>query len=563
MMKSKEFIITRVWSLLKPDKIDIRNIYIFAIFSGLLSLGLPLGIQMIINFIQLGQLSASWFLLVGLVVSAIGFSGLMNILQLKITENLQQRIFTRSAIEFAFRLPKIKVEALRNFYNPELSSRFFDTLTIQKAISKLLIDFMAASLQIVFGLGLLAFYHSFFIFFGFILLFILFILIRFTSKAGYSTSLKESSVKYKIASWLNVINDAHTSFRTANTDFQLNKTDGLLNEYLDERKKHFKILLKQYQFLILFKVLITLCLLIVGGFLVLNQQMNIGQFVAAEIIIVLVLSSVEKIILNLDLVYDVLTAVEKIGQVTDIPLEQDISTNELPQKSSGLEITIKDLNYTITEFNQPVLKNVSFTVVPNEKVSLIVDSSISSNALFMIILGIYKEYEGAILIDHIPVENLGLDTVRNSIGTLLIQDKIIYGTFKDNLLFGNKDIPLSKVIEVTEQLGMTDFVESIVNKYEGKLNPEAYMVPTEIQKKMVIARSLIKNPRILLLEEPTSELSALEQKRVTDSIFASKNCSFIIATKDEKIHALSDKIIEIRNGEVIFIGNFDTYSKLS
>jgi ABC-type bacteriocin/lantibiotic exporter with double-glycine peptidase domain len=562
-MKSKEFIITRVWSLLKPDKIDIRNSYIFAIFSGLLSLGLPLGIQMIINFIQLGQLSASWFLLVGLVVSAIGLSGLMNILQLKIAENLQQRIFTRSAFEFAFRLPKMKVEALRNFYNPELSSRFFDTLTIQKAISKLLIDFMAASLQIVFGLGLLAFYHSFFIFFGFILLLILFILIRFTSKAGYSTSLKESSVKYKIASWLNVINGAHTSFRTANTDFQLNKTDGLLNEYLDERKKHFKILMKQYQFLILFKVLITLCLLIVGGFLVLNQQMNIGQFVAAEIIIVLVLSSVEKIILNLDLVYDVLTAIEKIGQVTDLPLEEDTSTNELPQKSVGLEITIKDLNYTINQFNQPILKNVSFSVLPNEKVSLIVDSSISSNALFMIVLGMYKEYEGAILIDHIPVENLNLNSVIDSIGTLLEQDKIIYGTFKDNLLFGNKDIPLSKVIEVTEQLGMTDFVESIVNKYEGKLNPESYLVPTEIQKKMIIARSLIRNPRILLLEEPTSELSALEQKRVTDSIFSSENCSFIIATKDEKIHAISDKIIEIRNGEVVFIGNFDTYSKLS
>lgn len=562
-MKSKEFIITRVWSLLKPDKIDIRNSYIFAIFSGLLSLGLPLGIQMIINFIQLGQLSASWFLLVGLVVSAIGLSGLMNILQLKIAENLQQRIFTRSAFEFAFRLPKMKVEALRNFYNPELSSRFFDTLTIQKAISKLLIDFMAASLQILFGLGLLAFYHSFFIFFGFTLLLILFILIRFTSKDGYSTSLKESSVKYKIASWLNVINVAHTSFRTANTDFQLNRTDTLLNEYLDERKKHFKILMKQYQFLILFKVLITLCLLIVGGILVLNQQMNIGQFVAAEIIIVLVLSSVEKIILNLDLVYDVLTAIEKIGQVTDLPLEEDTSTNELPQKSSGLEITVKDLDYTTNQFNQPILKNVSFTVLPNEKVSLIVDSSISSNALFMIILGMYKEYEGAILIDRIPVENLNANSVRNSIGTLLMQDKIIYGTFKENLLFGNKDIPFSKVIEVSEQLGMTDYVETIVNKYEGKLNPESYLVPTEIKKKMIMARSLIRNPRILLLEEPTSEMSALEQKRVTDYIFATENCSFIIATKDEKIHAISDKIVKIRNGEVIFMGDFDTYSKLS
>ena len=96
----------RFWALLKPDSKDISDIYLFAIIGGLLSLGLPLGIQAIINFIQAGKVSTSWFLLVGLVVSAIGFSGYMNIAQLRITENLQQRIFTRSALEFATRIPK-------------------------------------------------------------------------------------------------------------------------------------------------------------------------------------------------------------------------------------------------------------------------------------------------------------------------------------------------------------------------------------------------------------------------------------------------------------------------
>ena len=392
MNKNNHFILSRVWNLLNPDKTEIRNSYIFAVFSGILSLGLPLGIQMIINFIQLGQLSASWFLLVGLVVSAIGLSGLMNILQLKITENLQQRIFTRSAIEFAYRIPKFKVEKLRQYYNPELSSRFFDTLTIQKAMSKLLIDFMAASLQIIFGLGLLAFYHSFFIFFGFTLLVLLYVLIRFTSKAGYETSLKESSYKYKIANWLSEINAARTSFKTNHSDTQLSKTDSILNEYLDARKKHFKILVQQYQFLVVFKILIALCLLIVGGILVVNQQMNIGQFVAAEIIIVLVLSSVEKIILNLDLVYDVLTAVEKIGQVTDIPLESNSSLNELPNSNSGIKLTTKELNFNTHEFLHPLLKNVSLEILPNEKVSIISDSSSSCNALFLLILGVYEEY---------------------------------------------------------------------------------------------------------------------------------------------------------------------------
>jgi ABC-type bacteriocin/lantibiotic exporter with double-glycine peptidase domain len=563
MKSNNQLIFTRVWNLLRPDKTEIRNSYVFAVFSGVLSLGLPLGIQMIINFIQLGQLSASWFLLVGLVVTAIGLSGLMNILQLKITENLQQRIFTRAAIEFAYRLPKFKVEKLRQFYNPELSSRFFDTLTIQKAISKLLIDFMAASLQIIFGLGLLAFYHSFFIFFGFTLLVLLFILIRFTSKAGYETSLKESSYKYKIANWLSEINSARISFKTNQSDEQLSKTDAIVNDYLDARKKHFKVLVQQYQYLVIFKILIALCLLIVGGILVVNQQMNIGQFVAAEIIIVLVLSSVEKIILNLDLVYDVLTAIEKIGQVTDIPLESDSSLNELPHSNTGVKLTTKELNFKTEEFLHPLLKNVSLEILQNEKVSIISDSSSSSNALFLLILGVYEEFSGTVLIDNIPIENMNKESMRNTIGTLLAQDKILHATWTENIVFGKNDLAFTKVIDLVDQLGMKEFVESLVNKYDYLINPDSYLIPTEIQKKILIARAIIRNPRLLMLEDPTGGLNEKDQKRVMDTIFSNQNCSIIFATNDSNIHAQSDKIIEIQKGEIVFVGNFESYINYS
>jgi len=187
----------RFWALLKPDGKDITDIYLFAIIGGLLSLGLPLGIQAIINFIQAGKVSTSWFILVGLVVSAIGLTGYMNIAQLRITENLQQRIFTRSALEFATRIPKIQLRELLTRYAPEWTNRFFDTLTIQKGVSKLLIDFTAASLQILFGLILLSFYHPFFIIFGFALLLLLVYIFNMTAKRGFLTSLEESKYKYK------------------------------------------------------------------------------------------------------------------------------------------------------------------------------------------------------------------------------------------------------------------------------------------------------------------------------------------------------------------------------
>ncbi|HPW98499.1 MAG TPA: ABC transporter ATP-binding protein, partial [Flavobacterium sp.] len=282
----------RLLNLLKLDKKDISQIFFYAIFSGLVSLSLPLGIQAIINFIQSGQVSISWVVLVFVVIVGVVLVGILSLMQLRITENLQQKLFVRSSFEFSYRLPKIEFEELYNKYAPELANRFFDTLTIQKGVSKILIDFSSALLQITFGIILLSLYHPFFIFFGMFLFILLYVIFKFSYNTGLSTSLKESNYKYKVVSWLQEIARNNFSFRkNINFDYALTKNDLLVSEYLNYREKHFGIIKRQYIQLIAFKIIITAGLLLIGGYLVLNQQMNIGQFVAAEIIILLVINS--------------------------------------------------------------------------------------------------------------------------------------------------------------------------------------------------------------------------------------------------------------------------------
>ena len=122
--------IQRFFRMLEPNSKSITNLYIFAIMNGLVALSLPLGIQAIINLIQGGEISTSWILLVSIVLLGFIFSGALQIIQLKITEDLQKDIFTRSAFEFAYRIPRIKMEALSRHYAPELMNRFFYTITI-------------------------------------------------------------------------------------------------------------------------------------------------------------------------------------------------------------------------------------------------------------------------------------------------------------------------------------------------------------------------------------------------------------------------------------------------
>jgi ABC-type bacteriocin/lantibiotic exporter with double-glycine peptidase domain len=132
--------VKRFWLLLQPDKKEVRDVYVYAIFNGLLNLSLPVGIQAIINLIQGGSVNAAWIVLVVFVILGVALTGMMQIGQLRITENLQQKIFSRAAFEFAYRIPRIKLEALYKQYAPELMNRFFDIISVQKGLKFLLIS---------------------------------------------------------------------------------------------------------------------------------------------------------------------------------------------------------------------------------------------------------------------------------------------------------------------------------------------------------------------------------------------------------------------------------------
>jgi ABC-type bacteriocin/lantibiotic exporter with double-glycine peptidase domain len=532
----------RFWALLKPDSKDIRDIYLFAIVGGILSLGLPLGIQAIINFIQAGKVSTSWFLLVGLVVSAIGFSGYMNIAQLRITENLQQRIFTRSALEFATRMPKIQLRELLLRYAPEWTNRFFDTLTIQKGISKLLIDFTAASLQILFGLILLSFYHPFFIIFGFALLLLLVFIFRMTAKRGFVTSLEESKYKYKVANWLEEIARNRLTFKHLGSEgILLKRSDTYLQGYLKSRDAHFKVLVQQYKYLIGFKVLIALALLIIGGLLVLNQQMNIGQFVAAEIIIVLVLNSVEKLIVSLEMVYDVLTAIEKIGEITDLPLDSEEGISL--QKAEAFTIEIEQLEYQTSWSQTPLLSNLTYRFEAGKFYHIQDLEGNQAQGLFLMICAMALPNKGQVRINGIPTSNLKAAELRAQVASLSHHDQLIYGTVLENILMG-RDYPIAEVIDLAVAVGLDKKVLLLTAAYQTVLNPEASTLDRQLITLVILCRALIAQPAVLLWDTHTHYIADAALQTVLNYLNSSFKGTVLLASINEQDLALKhEKLI--------------------
>ena len=243
----------RFLGLVELERKDILQVAYYAIFAGIVSLSLPLGIQAIINLIQGAQITTSWVLLVILVTIGVAFAGILQLMQMRIIETIQQRIFTRASFEFTYRFPKMKMDELRQYYPPELANRFFDTLTVQKGLAKILVDVPAAILQIIFALILLAFYHPFFIVFGILLLGLSYIVFNFTAQKGMKTSLEESKNKYKVAHWIQEVARSVTSFKlSGTTNLSLTKNDELVSKYLEARDSHFKILVFQWHSTIIF-----------------------------------------------------------------------------------------------------------------------------------------------------------------------------------------------------------------------------------------------------------------------------------------------------------------------
>jgi ABC-type bacteriocin/lantibiotic exporter with double-glycine peptidase domain len=542
----------RYFKLLLLDKKDVYQIIFYAIFAGLVSLSLPLGIQAIINFIQSGRVTVSWVVLVVFVVIGVALVGILSLMQLRITENLQQKIFVRSSFEFAARLPRIKFEELYDSYPPELANRFFDTMTIQKGTSKLLIDFSAALLQILFGIILLSFYHPYFIMLGFLLLVLLYLIFKYSYFIGLENSLKVSKYKYKVAGWLQEMARNNYSFRKErNYDFALQKNDKFASEYLNYRESLFNVLKRQFSHLIVFKVIITASLLSVGGYLVISQEMNIGQFVAAEIIILLVINSVEKIILGLETLYDVLTAVEKIGLVTDLTMEED-TNYEANKCFHAITLTTESLSIQFPGSAKKILDNINIKIDQGERVFIEGKNGSGKTTLIRILSGLLQSSEGAFYINDDTFRKINLKQYRSQIGNIIHSETPFEGSILDNIIFNNPDCSDEDLKWALDGVQLTPYIKSLPKGLETQIFPEGQQLSSSNAQKILLARSIINKPKVLFYEDPTDAMDEKVANEIIDFITSDINkWTIIVSSKNPYWKTKCNRFLTMEKGQII------------
>lgn len=554
--------IERFWLLLKPNKREIRQIYAFAIINGLVALSLPLGIQSIINLIQGGQVSTSWIVLILLVLSGIILGGILQVMQLRITENLQQTIFTKAAFEFTFRIPKVKLKELENDYAPELMNRFFGIPIVQKGLSKILIDFSSSIFQILIGLFLLSIYHPFFIAISIVLFAMASLIFLLTGKKGVETSLNESKYKFSVAHWLEEVARSNKTFKMAGeTNLQMKKIDTYVEDYLHARESHFSILKIQYFWMIGFKVVVAGLLLIIGGLLVINQQMNIGQFVAAELLILLILASVEKLILSLETIYDVLASLEKIGQVTDLELENEKGSEKIAHATTkAFAVDLNMINFSYQNKKTKTINNLNVKIGPGEKIMIAGKNGSGKTSLLHLLAGLYEPESGSICFNGLPMGNYNLSNLRSAMGSCFTGATIFHGTLHENISLGKAEIVTGDVVNAVFAAGLEKNIQQLPHGLDTIVVPEGKTFSQSTIQKIIVARALAGKPKLLLIDDCINAIEKSEREKIISGILTKENpATVIIVSSSSFVARQCDKILLLENGNQ---KAFDTYEKV-
>ena len=421
----------RVRALLALERSDLWAVVLQSVIVGLATLAVPVAVQAVVNTLAFGVLVQPLVVLSLAVLGVLALSGVLRASQSRLVERLQERLFVRAAVEFAHRLPRIDVSALHGVYPPEKVNRFFDVLTAQKALSALLLDGLQLVLQALVGMLLLGFYHPFLLAFDVVLVLVAALIIFVFGRHGVSTSLAESAAKYDLVAWLQHVSRGPVAFRL-NPDASVERADDLARRWVTARRRHFAVVFRQLVGGISLQVAASAALLAVGGFLVMDGQLAVGQLVAAEIVVATIVAGIAKLGKHLESYYDLATALEKVGTVTDLPLEREQALRTLDPRVGPASLRLVDLSFAY-ENGHAVLDGLALSVNPGERVAVLGGHGSGKSALADLLFALRDPSAGAVLVDGVDTRELSPRGLRGHVA-------LVRGVLHDLSQFGASNV---------------------------------------------------------------------------------------------------------------------------
>ena len=541
--------VRRLLALMRPEAPELWTIAIFSAITGVMYLALPLAVNAFISNLSFGTQSGPF--LQGLVAIAVvlflclAAAAALRGLQHVAAEVIQRRIFVRLGSDLAHRLPNVDLEAIDGVHAPELVNRFLDVVTVQKSASMLLLTGINLVLGAAIGLTVLAFYHPFLLAFSLLLLVSLGLIVLVGGRRAVETSVKESRRKYEVVDWLEELARHPRVFKgPGGTDMARSRADDLVRGYLEARRDHFRILLRQIGSLLALEVVAATLLLGVGGWLVLSQQLTLGQLVASEIIVSAIVASISKLGKQFEAWYDAVAAMDKLGHLVDLRMER--TGGEVvpaPAGGAGTRVEVRDLAYS--RFGRrPAFEGVSFTVEPGERVALLGTRGSGTSSLLELVLGMREPLAGEVAVDGLGVRSWDLAALRAQ-ACIIRSTDLISGTVGENVRLGDPGMPLRDINGALEQVGLLEAVRSMPDGLGTRLVTGGLPLAGRQRARLLAARALAHRPRLLLLDELLDGHEGTLDALARVLLDAPHPWTVIVATRDPRVAARCGRTIEI------------------
>lgn len=525
----------RLFALLQLEKNDLWVAVVFSLAIGVLSLAVPVATQALVNTVAFGIVMQPLYILSLLVLGLLVVSAFLQMYRFRVVELLQRRVLVRLSSESVHRLLNCRTDVLRLQNGPELVNRFLDIVIVQKAGASLLVDGLSVFTQTIAGMALLGVYHPWLLAFDAALLFFLLIVMFPLGLGAIYTSVKESKAKYALVGWLEEIARNSTTFRgTAPAHFASERCDGLVKDYLKYRSQHFSILWRQFGGSLFLQALASAGLLGVGGMLVIQRELTLGQLVAAELVVSGVLAGISKLAKHLETFYDLMASLDKLGTLTDLPAEP--SGDELSASTGPASILVRSQNYQLT-------------VPARQKIAFRGTSGSGKSSLLDAISG-YADLPGTTVeLDGADIRNLRLRELRAEIA-LVRGVELFHGTILENVRIG-REISAAQVRTALDQVGLWAAIHEFPEGLNTSLATGGAPLSEGQKQALMMARAIIGAPRLLIIDEALDSIQDSEERDLLRNILFAPAApwTLLLVTAREDLMGCCDRVVNLtRNG---------------
>ncbi len=497
-------LLARLRSLLAPDSSDLWTVAVYGLGIGVLSLAIPITVDALVNNVQGGNSEAMLVVIVLslILLGCLLFASLMRACQAWVVEHVQRRVFVRVVGDLAHRLPRVSSAALDRHHGPELVNRFFEVLTLQKAVATLLLDGATVLIQGIIGLALLAAWHPYLLGFNLALMLCLIIVAWGFGWGAVSAKIEESYAKYEVAGWLQEMVRQPLAFKhPAGQDYALARADALACEFLRARGESFSILFRQIVFGLILQAAASAAMLGLGGYLVVQNALTLGQLVAAELIVAVTVGSFVKLGKSLESYYDLMAAVDKLGHLMDLPLERDVGEDEAgPAAPARLQVDAVSYAYEDGSGRRgAILDGVSLELRPGERVGLTGGHGVGKSTLVDLLDGLREPTGGVIRLDGVDIRDFTLRSLREQV-VAVAHTEVFDGTVLENVRLGRETVSAADVRAALAAVGLLEPIEGLPLGLHTPLATGGQPLSDSQAQRLVLARAVVGKPRLLIID---------------------------------------------------------------